>query len=510
MAGSASNWFRPTAGPLAGQAVYISKAQQQQISGRTNLPRSVTLALLNHAGSGGRAQKMQQAANTLRPAASMQPGGQPTRRAQIMGQVAPPAPTPAPAAGPSKQAPGNATPVAQQSGMAVYQAPNGQYGLYNAQGSLIKAYKTQGGAQRALQKAATPAPAPGAAGAAGAASALYSTKPGRLQGNNSVVYSNSTYPVLASAGSLVVIKTPSGHRVINPATGKRVGQVHTTQAGAENAMRQAAATTPDHHATKALDSSGRATRRIQAEGLPNPGSSRNTLDDMFRLHEKLGDAARFARQNDIVASQAGKERGDVFLAAIQQMHGFDALPQKVNQKTLDGMLKQSGEVSRILYRGAGGFEQDYLDGAFYSAGAHGRRMGAGAYAGSSTSLGAGGKNERNRANVKNYIRGGYTGGATPKVIRMGLRSDAKTIGHREVRRKRQKWVNAERAKLSASDPQWRAKSDVLDAFNRDPGYWAAAMGYDAIVSDKKDYNGFTGVVILNRSATIVQDTLDTV
>ena len=33
MAGNASNWFKPTAGPLKGQSVYLDRAQRQAPTG---------------------------------------------------------------------------------------------------------------------------------------------------------------------------------------------------------------------------------------------------------------------------------------------------------------------------------------------------------------------------------------------------------------------------------------------------------------------------------------------
>jgi hypothetical protein len=296
--------------------------------------------------------------------------------------------------------------------------------------------------------------------------------------------------------------------VIDPATGRKVGSSFSSQSQAEQYMQQQAATAPTHHSVKYLDSAGRANRTVRAETLPHPGTNRNTIDDVFKMHGNLASAARLAKKNDKAPTRAGGVRGDVLLSSIQQAHGFDSLPQKVNKQTLDNMLK-SGDVSRMMYRAAGGFERDYQDGTMFSAGDNGRRMGAGAYAGSSTSTSRGGKNEANLSNVKNYIKG-FGRVAQTNTVRMGLRADARTIGHREMRRERKQWVARERARLSRSDPNYQDKVAVIDAFERDPGYYAAAMGYDAVISDRKDFRGFTGVMILNRSATVVQDTIESI
>jgi len=74
MAGHPGNHYRPTAGPLKGQSVYLSKAQQAGFS------RAAVLAALQSPSGGGYAGSIQKAANTQRPAASSRAGGQPTAR----------------------------------------------------------------------------------------------------------------------------------------------------------------------------------------------------------------------------------------------------------------------------------------------------------------------------------------------------------------------------------------------------------------------------------------------
>jgi hypothetical protein len=64
MAGSASNWFRPSKGPLAGQAVYINRAQ------RAGFSRNQVLKGLNLG-----TQRSMDAANKTRPAGTAKTGG---------------------------------------------------------------------------------------------------------------------------------------------------------------------------------------------------------------------------------------------------------------------------------------------------------------------------------------------------------------------------------------------------------------------------------------------------
>lgn len=137
MAGSSANWFRPTSGPLAGQAVYISKNNKTQ-GGATPAPsRAQIQAGLNSA----------QPTFLTMARLSAPPSG-------VALKAVPPPPAPAPKAGPSKLAPSGQASIAQNAGGSVYQAPNGQFGLYNSKGNLLKSYKTQGGATRALGKLA--------------------------------------------------------------------------------------------------------------------------------------------------------------------------------------------------------------------------------------------------------------------------------------------------------------------------------------------------------------------
>jgi hypothetical protein len=73
MAGSASNWFRPTAGPLAGQAVYIDKANRTDFSGQgMPVPRHVLQSALNRSPDilQGKIKA------SKRPAGTAQTGGQ--------------------------------------------------------------------------------------------------------------------------------------------------------------------------------------------------------------------------------------------------------------------------------------------------------------------------------------------------------------------------------------------------------------------------------------------------
>jgi hypothetical protein len=46
---------------------------------------------------------------------------------------------------------------------------------------------------------------------------------------------------------------------------------------------------------------------------------------------------------------------------------------------------------------------------------------------------------------------------------------------------------------------------MIGALTSDKGYFATAMGYDAITAG---YGNFEGIVVLNRTALVVQDTFE--
>lgn len=133
MAGSASNWFRPSSGPMAGQAVYIDKPNQMDYS-TYGQPKPISRqALLSGLNAGSQAVMVRVKGSSL--PSSLPKGVAKTRLL----------------AGPSATAP-TGTAVGSNTQGAVHKAPNGQFGLYDSSGKLVRSYKTQGGATRALNK----------------------------------------------------------------------------------------------------------------------------------------------------------------------------------------------------------------------------------------------------------------------------------------------------------------------------------------------------------------------
>jgi hypothetical protein len=93
----------------------------------------------------------------------------------------------------------------------------------------------------------------------------------------------------------------------------------------------------------------------------------------------------------------------------------------------------------------------------------------------------------------------YAGGRQGTAWRIVLRHDAKTIGHIDLATQHAEWMSSARRR------EGRREDMILD----DPGRFAMARGYDAIVAPLTDpatgeSSGETYVVILNRTATLVE------
>lgn len=88
MAGSASNWYKPTSGSLAGQAVYISKAQRTQANGKV-LSYDQVLAGLN----GDKKRMLSRAAKSQRPAGVARSGAGTATPQAASASLATPKPT---------------------------------------------------------------------------------------------------------------------------------------------------------------------------------------------------------------------------------------------------------------------------------------------------------------------------------------------------------------------------------------------------------------------------------
>lgn len=168
---------------------------------------------------------------------------------------------------------------------------------------------------------------------------------------------------------------------------------------------------------------------------------------------------------------------DYALKAILQEQGFDGKPTVVDKETLDKMV-ESGQVTE-MFRGVYSSEQveQFRTGELY-VGIGG--MGNGTYA-------AFGKEGRDEA--MGYAKNEDT------LIRFGLRSDARTIVLKNLRKD-----------MLDNESKFRQKKELIDKVSKtvesqffDPGKVAASLGYDAIL-DKE--GGIA--VILNRTALVVQ------
>jgi hypothetical protein len=324
-----------------------------------------------------------------------------------------------------------------------------------------------------------------------------------------VVIGDRTYKAQDSAGSLAIVKGKNGKfSVVDVHTGKLLSKKDTL-GDARTEMHKHA---PRHqsHVQKSLDSNGRAFETIRPPKGIKAGSTKNSLDDIMNMSESIVEASKHVykngqtvfnpktrRGNGEVAIQRGGARGDIFMSAIQQAYGADALPQKVSKKELDRML-HAGEVSTTMVRGSGSKYKEFNDGPGFSSGETVRLHGAGAYTASQ-----GGPNKRTDQYARIYTNGYKAGPNTLNV--MGLRAGAKTVDTQTIGTQMMSWKRRELGKLSPSDPNWSQKRDFIEALTSDKGYFATAMGYDAITAK---YGGFDGIIVLNRSALVVQDTFE--
>lgn len=416
MAGSASNWFRPSGGPYAGQAVYISKENRMTTYGNKPLSRGLILNVLS-------------------------------------------------------RMPGRAQPWIDKSQRPAGAAKSGSASV-------------AGGRNNAL------------------AHSDY--------GNQSVIIEAREAQVMGSANSLAVVKgrAQGTYDLVDVHAGRTL-QHGMDLDSATRQMQAQAASAPRSHVLDSLDAEGRATRTIR------PAKTLATsLDDVLDTLPTIREAFQRIGSDEARLTYAGGPRGDVILAAIQQHHGYDQLPAKVSRTDLDRML-ESGEVSTVMYRGAGGYEQEFIDKTFFGAGDNGRLMGAGAYTAS-----VGGKAQPYLDDAREYVEN-YIIPGSGKMLRMGLRPDAKIISERDLTQERLDWANNERRRLADDRSMNKIDADEYDFRDRminviegDAGYYAALAGYDGIEraygvrGANPPRTSFMGISILNRSAVIVQDELE--
>lgn len=401
MAGSASNWFRPSSGALAGQAIYLAKAQRLNPNTGKPLPRSSVYKTLG---------QLKHSPEIHRPHGVARAGG---------------------------------------------------------------AKPTTGGATSVLNDQTA-----------------------------KLVVDGRTRKVLASEGRLAVVRgTGLELLIVDVHTGRADKTGSTDKKAVIQDMRDRAPYRGESHVLKHLDSSGRAQSVVRAEGLPNPGTPNNSLDDIIGLARPniVAASRRIYEDGPQAASSAGGARGDPLMAALQQAHGFDTLPAKVDATKLRQM-HASGELTHIMSRGAGGMEHAIADEPFYGAGKGDRLFGAGMYTASR------GTTDEEKMRADTYSR--RYGGPNRQLAVMGLRKDARVIDVGTLANQRNEFVTREKARLSKTDPDWDTKIELIDAMSRDVGYFATAMGYDAATADYGTQGFDEGIIVYNRSAIVSQNSLE--
>jgi HK97 family phage portal protein len=189
--------------------------------------------------------------------------------------------------------------------------------------------------------------------------------------------------------------------------------------------------------------------------------------------------------------------GDHVLKEISKAQGFDGKPRVVSKEQMDALVKEKGVVE--MYRGLSGeradaYAKQFIYGDFFCGrGAHG----SGTYA---AGVGVAAKGDPKSAwtLASTYAERDGT------VLRMALRPGARVIDERSLAAKMHAALDelGERAASMPRDEYLRARSLI-----EDPGRFAAASGYDAIVVGSmgpESMDTVTTWVVLNRTALTVQ------
>lgn len=232
------------------------------------------------------------------------------------------------------------------------------------------------------------------------------------------------------------------------------------------------------------------------------------------------DYAKAMAGYDHTRSRAGA--GDTALSHIQKEQGFDGSTTVVSKDDFDSALKR-GEVKE-LWRGIAGpqakdYAEQYRTGRLHPGwGINGN----GTYVSGSKS-------------VADYYGADYGTSSHGATLRIGLRKDARVIGieeldrmmdeyfarrpksrNRDLREYEQEYAAAlakakSRRKIAGVRKSYRSGLAYLDkdpesSAMRDPGRFAAVLGYDAIdIPQAYSPDETPEMIILNRTATIVQD-----
>jgi len=223
---------------------------------------------------------------------------------------------------------------------------------------------------------------------------------------------------------------------------------------------------------------------------PRPKTGR----DLIGADAGLGLAGEMlaeAKQHEY-PSGGGGPRGDEKLRQISERQGFDGLPRVVSKATLDRHLED--DIYAVeLHRGVQdgwdyeemakpGREDDDIE-------LTGMQM-AERFRSGSLRYGHGQFGNGTYGSTSPQVAAGYAG-SDGAVIRMVLRSDAKVIRWRDLAEEHEAFLDS------------LPRDDAARMMYGDPGRYAAARGYDAIVISgmhgSEEYN------ILNRTVLVVQE-----
>lgn len=236
-----------------------------------------------------------------------------------------------------------------------------------------------------------------------------------------------------------------------------------------------------------------ATPPLRARGGKTFSTYRSAEGPVSFTDEQWMQTQRGVGRRDL---SSGPKEGDRALAALYNHHGFDDLPDVVSKEELDALI---AEGHTEVYRGvqkftSRSFADEFRTGQYFP--------GYGIYGnGTYTAAGRG-----SLATARDYA------GSQGEVMRMAFKKNARVISYEDAVDQAYKASTAAEQAAYDAGRDWqraaeadalRAKSEVL----RDPGRWAAAEGYDAIIVDKPA--GSTAgkyIVVLNRTAVTVQRT----
>lgn len=186
-------------------------------------------------------------------------------------------------------------------------------------------------------------------------------------------------------------------------------------------------------------------------------------------------------------------RGDLALAEIYRLQGFDGLPTLVTRGEMDA-LQASGEVSKRVYRGVNPAPDGKSSVDAYRTGKY--HPGIGIY-------GNGTYTATNRETALNY--GSNT---EANILNMGISKQAKITTHDQVRDEFREFVDKTETRHSMLRNNWentttaeKREFRLLEYLRTDEGRLAAFNGYDGYTVPQGNHEY---IVILNRTITYVE------